>query len=784
MGRKKPLAQISDLKTSCGNVPFPGRNSNIMNTLRRIASIILARKNTDARDICATFGTRNGNMTRISRVLFPTSPSSSIKVSSRIRIHKSRVGDSLANLGNVPFVESQSSHKESSLLKETKKRGRIRKKRKVDRSFKRDEMPNKPRAKSLERNNTAERGRNRRQKVASMRRSRSMESSILMNLHLLEKTDSIVPRKKRSIEGRSKDGEGFQNKENSNPLVEDLQKSSRRESPTRCCVFENLPIAGKTYNVLSISPHKLSMKKRCTKEDIDRKYKHMNSPQAETIHHKPLVVKLTPQLKNKTSEELGEESKEKVDEYIESVSMSPAVGYKFAQNSNKPTPSYEPENTEGDIIIRLRSAENCIDKSLVCQVTPIDNSSQNPTNQIPCSCDRNSLEDMRNKKAKSDDAIISMKEVVRFTETATSSSRRRSRRQSHPVDRFNPTSTKNRKRKIPSKKDEIPDSNTAAMDKNNTSGGSKSLRRSIRKRQLTNRFTVTFSRRNSSVRKRKRGSNKEDSFCNEKINAEAENDQISDRVATNNDSRGEKSDSNESHLSYHTNSKLQESLCRVSSARGSCEATSQIWSDAEIQRLKNAHTATNPLSPTFWFDISNSVLSKSAEECQEKWNSMIGTPLLKKAGSSKQCKNTFSDGDDDIFDSTPIRRSSAWKMLLLNSSELPKIRRKRGLSDICSSPLVMSKKEKNKNIGEVVSPALFRPQYKSYLKEVGNGIKGKIFASKSIISRNIKELASLSTFVDDGDLKLGGTLSPGGHVHIDDHTDASEDSDSYIQSTE
>ena len=102
------------------------------------------------------------------------------------------------------------------------------------------------------------------------------------------------------------------------------------------------------------------------------------------------------------------------------------------------------------------------------------------------------------------------------------------------------------------------------------------------------------------------------------------------------------------------------------------------WSIKEMQILRNCQKDIDPTSTYYWQEVANQVSSKSAMECQIKWQSLIPTPKVRKAVTKKKTSDKGSVADicvgvagaavstqdvnyeededeDDIFNSTPYR---------------------------------------------------------------------------------------------------------------------------------
>jgi hypothetical protein len=193
------------------------------------------------------------------------------------------------------------------------------------------------------------------------------------------------------------------------------------------------------------------------------------------------------------------------------------------------------------------------------------------------------------------------------------------------------------------------------------------------------------------------------------------------------------------------------------------------WPQKLVDMLKQAHSSANPMSSTFWNDIAESIEGKSAEECRDKWFDMFQpSDSLRKTLPNE----TQTDADDDIFNSTPLKaksRDDYWLSPTSSKKESHKSNAFQKLSYLFSSPILQRRKglRSAQDTEDEKSPLFLRLQYKTYLKEVRAGIHRKMAntnrSKKSVIPK-VKKNCMVS--LEEGDLELGGSLSPGGTVHI------------------
>jgi hypothetical protein len=867
-----------------------------MNSLRKITTLADNNGNNHS----SSGSNTKGIMARISRVLFPDSPPRNF--SSRIRFHAIGGGDSLANLCNPSNPNSP--QRKNPSRKPVNRKGRRRKRDKHPRSEEPDERTIRSKTKSLDRaRNDAESNGKCRKTIPSTRRSRSMESSILMNLNKLQNNDAgnITEKRKNKLinkkattykkKRKSRDRAKSQDKENIKPLIEEAKNSavgrSRRSSGILTySVFETLP-TGDKVNISSVvsplTPVGHDVHDYCpTASDEDPREGYINdscecilsaltAPKtSKRVDLKPtLQIHKNPDLPSPAkTNEVRSEGKRK--QNLESSFTSPSVARKPAKRfDNRATPSYEdlstglsvppPPTRDNDMIRRMVAPR-------LLQIASVEDESQNPTksngispksrtacthvNDVPSSLEAVNTEDATVKHREQprsdndilmDDSVRTNKEAIFPSKSRIANTRRRSSRQSRSVNRFIATFRRKRKRKQPRANKKEPSSCERSLVENFTVvghvGEDKALRRSARSRQPTQRFTTSFMRRKShkeqyknvfSTRDKARGEKSgremknEDKYLTER-NGENEIirqsdegfiDDVFDELppkqtfkSVENRSTIQKSDEQSKRKQYRHNiskrkggigndhkASVNQGRPSISPANTSfameaimvCVAEGSMWGYSELDCLKRAHANANPMSSSFWQDVESSVREKSAEECRDKWFSMVGTPNQKNTARSTKCDDTNSDGEDDIFNSTPIRNENAEQNSSHSSTKSTKIKHKRRLSDIFSSPILINKRKEERERADndkdyEFSPLLFRPQYKSYLKEVRNGIKNKVVALKSKNTNVTQQKRSLSASIDQGGLQLGGALSPGGTLHIEAPSEDEFEDDDFIE---
>jgi len=214
-------------------------------------------------------------------------------------------------------------------------------------------------------------------------------------------------------------------------------------------------------------------------------------------------------------------------------------------------------------------------------------------------------------------------------------------------------------------------------------------------------------------------------------------------------------------------SKRQPKVAEVSSGVQDDILTNSKWPQNLVALLQQAHSSANPMSSTFWYDIAEHIEGKSAEECRDKWFDMFQTSEPLQKNSSKEA---HTDTEDDIFNSTPFKTKTRDDYLLSPASSQKDSHRLNAfnkLSNLFSSPILQRRKgfPSAQDAEDEKSPLFLRFQYKTYLKEVRAGIHNKI-VSRSKKSEIPKVKKSCMVSLEEGDIELGGSLSPGGTLHI------------------
>ncbi|KAL3937134.1 MAG: hypothetical protein SGBAC_007689 [Bacillariaceae sp.] len=193
------------------------------------------------------------------------------------------------------------------------------------------------------------------------------------------------------------------------------------------------------------------------------------------------------------------------------------------------------------------------------------------------------------------------------------------------------------------------------------------------------------------------------------------------------------------------------------------------WKEDEVVLLREAQKEVDPKSYSYWQDVSGLVgTTRTAEECQEKWFSLVKTPNVrqkKKKGNARSKAIPISPQDDDIFDATPMKAlfsiSCSDKDPLLGSMEfLTKL----NLGSAVKVERVPVEHESN-------TLATTRG-YKSYIRDMKREMLAKDKKKKAVLNKqksskakNVREQAG------EGDIELKGRLSPGGTLHMTSNVD-------------
>ena len=406
-----------------------------------------------------------------------------------------------------------------------------------------------------------------------------------------------------------------------------------------------------------------------------------------------------------------------------------------------------------------------------------------------------------------EDSIELAKREQKAAKKLSSVGLRRSNRNYHPVDRFIATFKRKRKRKnikaleiltqSPAKGQNTPQ--ICAAKSCNEKGVDQDLlplkereakpRRSCRTSQPIQRFTIfSFGKKKSKTKKNIIIADLK-SPCNESDDVEREKGDKEGKKSFDDSKEANESDSEDdifkatppalgrsADLSINTDVDpgIELMPCKRVKQKGigQGEEASNEWTKDLLDLLRQSHWNAEPMCLRFWQDIADAVGSKSAQECRDKWFSLAESPVAhrqKKMFDENSSNEDSSDFDeDDIFNSTPARMSRPGGLTSPNQKGSTRAKPLKRLSDLFSSPL-LNRRKKMQSPSQNKSPLFFRPNYKTYLKEVRNGINEKVKFSKIKFSTKKKnKQLSFSASIEEGDLHLRGALSPGGTLFINE----------------
>ena len=213
------------------------------------------------------------------------------------------------------------------------------------------------------------------------------------------------------------------------------------------------------------------------------------------------------------------------------------------------------------------------------------------------------------------------------------------------------------------------------------------------------------------------------------------------------------------------------------------------WTKEQIFCLQNAYEAVRPTSTTFWDDIASIMNDKNADECREKWFSLMNlveepfatnnnSSVLQKKMPIKDCG---SSDNDDIFLSTPFRHGL--KSMSSNDSTNETIGAYVGnnlsleFDAIISSP-AMNHLQNRRRSSEGFSPlktppTLLKAGYKGYIMKFARSRRGlnALNQRKKKVKRK-KKIVSHYVSVDKGDVHMNAMISPGGTLKVIAPTDS------------
>ena len=210
-----------------------------------------------------------------------------------------------------------------------------------------------------------------------------------------------------------------------------------------------------------------------------------------------------------------------------------------------------------------------------------------------------------------------------------------------------------------------------------------------------------------------------------------------------------------------------------------------IWRPSELQTLFSAHKSVNPKSYSFWEDVSELVVSKTAEECREKWFSLAQTPAAKAApAKGKQAtKRSLSDiaFDDDIFNATPMRGvldDSSCQDGKPSGQALNQLHQTNGKIDDEGIKTSRVGGAEPSVIKGTVHADIQPKGYKMYIQKMGQCVRRKDPKSRKGRKNEAKLNKHFSEWDGEGDVEVNGRLSPGGTLRLKTHGD--EDANDFL----
>jgi hypothetical protein len=208
-----------------------------------------------------------------------------------------------------------------------------------------------------------------------------------------------------------------------------------------------------------------------------------------------------------------------------------------------------------------------------------------------------------------------------------------------------------------------------------------------------------------------------------------------------------------------------------------------IWNSFELDSLIKAHKDNDPRSSTFWEDISHLVMTKSPEECIERWYSLAKTPVAKKPAFKhvRALSNSQIGGsqiivaDDDIFNATPMRGMHA-SSDLRHDSLWVSIQQLEHMSNFAGSAIKASRPPDSNNSepSENFTQRVYPQGYKTYIRNISRKVRQKHQRTKKMKTETFfKSSKPLRERANNGDIDMNCQLSPGGTLHLRTTSDSS-----------
>ena len=237
------------------------------------------------------------------------------------------------------------------------------------------------------------------------------------------------------------------------------------------------------------------------------------------------------------------------------------------------------------------------------------------------------------------------------------------------------------------------------------------------------------------------------------------------------------------------------------------------WSSEQVQALRKAYHAVEPTSFCFWEDVASGLDDgKTAEQCRDKWFSLVQTPKVrakKKGGrnsngggqrSGRKTPAALRKDVDDLFQSTPYRRvnvnidedgddsgNSCDESEGFIGDDDVMLPCEFG-SPISHSPSKMinqaaaeADEDGDRDNGHDISPIHFRTGYKGYIKGLakirrrnGGKRRGGGGDANATLTPAIKDKSgrNVSAKIGAGDVQMNGVLTPGGTIQVRAPTDS------------
>ena len=237
------------------------------------------------------------------------------------------------------------------------------------------------------------------------------------------------------------------------------------------------------------------------------------------------------------------------------------------------------------------------------------------------------------------------------------------------------------------------------------------------------------------------------------------------------------------------------------------------WSSEQVQALRKAYHAVEPTSFCFWEDVASGLGNgKTAEQCRDKWFSLVQTPKVrakKKGGrnsngggqrSGRKTPAALRKDVDDLFQSTPYRRVNV-NIDEDGDDSGKSCDESEGFigdddvmlpcefgSPISHSPSKMvnqaaaeADKDGDGDNGHDISPIHFRTGYKGYIKGLakirrrnGGKRRGGGGGANATLTPAIKDKSgrTVSAKIGAGDVQMNGVLTPGGTIQVRAPTDS------------